>query len=329
MITGLEDTAGVAPIEVDIVVTPSGARCYRWWRWSIPARVSLPDNDGADRTVKVEHTGSVVGSVTITVWCWSAGLTPAKRTAEFTVLSPDACELPITPDGTSVSGTWTTGCTSSQRGDDNTPHYARRYTFGLKTAARVTASVSSDQATSLYLLSDSHPDEDAPHASGAIEASAPLPAGEYQVEVARIKPRLAGGGFKLTVSVEATACGDGEVLLHGGSCSPAGQRVYEFTKSTVVLTREAAIRELEMNACPSLTVDKLSALMLAIPVRELQVSSPSPMYLGRSDNLAQNKKSEWNYSNVTREHERRAHWACRGGAVAARHLAGSEGVQPR
>ena len=72
--------------------------------------------------------------------------------------------------------------------------------FSLAAASQVTASVSSDQATSVYLLSDPHPDEDSPHASGTTQASAPLPAGNYQIEVARIKPRLADGGFALTVT---------------------------------------------------------------------------------------------------------------------------------
>ena len=130
------------------------------------------------------------------------------------------------------------------------------------------------------------------------------------VEVARTKPRLTNGDFTLAVTTDTTECGDGETRLFDGSCSPAGQRVYEFTKSTVVLTRDVAIRALEMKTCASLTVNKLAALMLTIPVRELQMSSPSPMFLGRSDNLAAraNDENEVLYSRGTREHERRAHW---------------------
>ncbi|MCY4665992.1 MAG: hypothetical protein OXC00_15150 [Acidimicrobiaceae bacterium] len=305
-ITGFEGTAGVSPIDAGFDVAPDDALCVAWRRLGIDVdSVQMTDHEGTERTVRVD-TGSEVGDVEITVWCWSFGIAPARQTARFTVRP--GCELPITPGGGTVSGTWTTACKSSQRGDDKTPYYARSFTFSLTAAARVVASVSSDQATSVYVLSDPHPDEDSPHASGITQASALLPVGDYKIEVARIKPRLSDGDFALTVSTDTMACDDGEERLHDGSCSPAGRSLYEFTKSAVVLTREAAIRALETRACASLTVDKLSALMLAPPVRELQRTSPSPMFLGRSDNLRQNPLNEWLYSRKTREDERRAHW---------------------
>ena len=299
-------TAFSAPFSVQ----PADAICSseRIWEESTnPAAVYLRNNSGRDRILRAVFR---TGEVTVDVRCVASGLAVTERVV-FTVLSPDACELPITPGAAAVTRTWTTSCTSTQRGDNQTPYHAKKYTFTLAEAATVTVVATSDQATSVYVLSDPHPEGTAPHASGTTQASAPLAAGDYQIEVARSKPRLADGSFTLAVSTDATACGDEEVRLYDGSCSPAGQTVYAFTKSTVVLTREVAIRALEMremSTCTSLTVDKLSALMLAIPVRELQRSSPSPMFLGRGDNLRNNPRSEWLYSNKTREDERRAHW---------------------
>ena len=138
--------------------------------------------------------------------------------------------------------------------------------------------------------------------------------------MARSKPRLADGSFTLAVLAAATACGEREERVYGGACSPAGERVYAFTEGTIVSTRTVARSALleqgflrDHQACTSravdpLTIDKLSALMLAVPVHELPYSSPSPMFLGRSDNLYQNDENIWLYSNKTREVERRAHW---------------------
>ena len=132
--------------------------------------------------------------------------------------------------------------------------------------------------------------------------------------MARSIPRRADGSFTLTVLAAATACGDREQRVYGGACSPAVQRVYAFTEGTIVSTRRVARSALlDATACTSrtvdpLTIDKLSALMLAVPVHELQRSSPSPMFLGRSDNLRWNTRNEWLYSRNTREDERRAHW---------------------
>ena len=242
-----------------------------------------------------------------------AGSYTCTPTTTTTTTAPpeQACSTDLETLGSQAvppTGNWSTSCLSTQRGNAGTPYYAKRYTFTLAAAAQVTASVSSDQSTAVYLLSDPHPEDTVPHASGTTHASAPLPAGNHQIEVARSKPRLTDGSFTLTVSIEAADCSDGETRVYGGSCSPVGQRVYEFTKSTIVSTREAAIRALEVETCVSLTVDKLSALMLAVPERELQRSSPSPMSLSRGDNLAQNPDNIWLYSNKTLKGERRAHW---------------------
>ena len=208
-------------------------------------------------------------------------------------------------------GSWSAsaGCLSTQRGNPQTPYYAHTYTFTLTAAGRVSASVASKQAVKLYLLSDPYTVDDLPLARGGAEVSAgPLPVGDYIIEVARSVPRRTNGAFTLTVGATTAPCDDGEVRVWGGSCSPR-KGVYGFTLGTVVSTRDVAstAHGRKPSGC-ALTVDQLTALMLTIPVHELQRPSPSPMFLGRSDNIEQNPESIWLYSRKTREHERRAHW---------------------
>lgn len=53
------------------------------------------------------------------------------------------------------SGSWSSsdGCISSQRGNAQTPYYAKRFTFTLSVDAEVTINLSSSRNTYLYLLS--------------------------------------------------------------------------------------------------------------------------------------------------------------------------------
>ena len=97
-------------------------------------------------------------------------------------------------------------------------------------------------------------------------------------------------------SLRVIAVGTGEVIIDV-RCAASGLAVTERVLFTVL-----------SRTVDPLTIDKLSALMLAVPVHELQRSSPSPMFLGRSDNLRWNTRNEWLYSRNTREDERRAHW---------------------
>ena len=130
--------------------------------------------------------------------------TCTPTTTTTTTAPPEqACSTDLETFGSEAvppTGNWSTSCLSTQRGNARTPYYAKRYTFTLAAAARVTASVSSDQGTYVYLLSVPHPANTAPHASGTTQASTQLPVGTHQVEVARSKPRLADGNFTLTVT---------------------------------------------------------------------------------------------------------------------------------
>ena len=111
-------------------------------------------------------------------------------------------------------------------------------------------------------------------------------------------------------SLRVIAVGTGEVIIDV-RCAASGLTVTERVLFTVL-----------SRTVDPLTIDKLSALMLAVPVHELQRSSPSPMFLGRSDNLRWNTRNEWLHSRNTREDERRAHWHA-GVTAAGTPMAGS------
>ena len=182
-------------------VMPADATCRALLLGRTADRASISPPTGVTRTVTVKAVA--VGDLNVYVYCTHAILKYGIEKAVFTVLDP-TCSQDITSGAQTAELTdqqWTTGCTSSQRGNSQIPYYAKRYTFSLTAAAQVTASVSSDQAINVYLLSDPHPDDTDPHASGTTQASAPLLAGDYMIEVARIKPRLTDGDFSLTVTV--------------------------------------------------------------------------------------------------------------------------------
>ena len=302
VITGLGNALGVSPIDLGFSVDPDDAECEALHRGVGSVEVLFVDNAGSDRMVRVD-VGSRIGDVKVTVYC-------RKGSAEMDVtvnifVVPAVCERPVAVGGRVRDG-WVSTCLSSQRGDNETVYYARRYTFSLATAGRVSVSMVSDEAASVYVLSVPHSDSDVPHAVGKEKASVDLSAGDYVVEVVLAKPRSFDGRFVLDIESEVKACAVGEVRVFGGWCVTG--TVYEFTESTIVMTREAAIQALEEKKCGSLTVNQLAGLMLAIPVRELQLANPSPMSLGRSDNLKQNRTNKALYSRGTRESERRAHW---------------------
>ena len=302
VITGLGNALGVSPIDLGFSVDPDDAECEALHRGVGSVEVLFVDNAGSDRMVRVD-VGSRIGDVKVTVYC-------RKGSAEMDVtvnifVVPAVCERPVAVGGRVRDG-WVPTCLSSQRGDNETVYYARRYTFSLVTAGRVSVSMVSDEAASVYVLSVPHSDSDVPHAVGKEKASVDLSAGDYVVEVVLAKPRSFDGRFVLDIESEVKACAVGEVRVFGGWCVTG--TVYEFTESTIVMTREAAIQTLNEKPCSSLTVNQLAGLMLAIPVRELQLANPSPMSLGRSDNLEQNRTNKALYSRGTRESERRAHW---------------------
>ena len=259
---------------------------------------------------------------------YSCTTTQTSETDTTAITQPpeQACSTDLGTLGSEAvtrTGSWSASCPSTQRGNARTPYYAHSYTFSLAAAADVDISlvVHGGGSGHLALLpppGTSVPRDPATGTNPQISAEA-LPEGTHTIKTSHLRDRTQGT-FTLTVLAAATACGDEEVRVYGGACSPADQRVYEFTEGTIVSTRTVASGALleqdflrDHRACTSravdpLTIDKLSALMLAVPVHELQRSSPSPMFLGRSDNLRQNTRNEWLYSRNTREDERRAHW---------------------
>ena len=113
-------TTFVAPFRVH----PADAVCTyrRIWDPPTPASVGLNGNSGPDRSLRALVVG--IGEVIVDVRCAASGLDVTERVV-FTALSPDACERPITLGAAAVSGTWTSSCTSTQRGDNQTHYYAK------------------------------------------------------------------------------------------------------------------------------------------------------------------------------------------------------------
>ena len=259
---------------------------------------------------------------------YSCTTTQTSETDTTAITQPpeQACSTDLGTLGSEAvtrTGSWSASCPSTQRGNARTPYYAHSFTFSLAAAADVDISlvVHGGGSGHLALLpppGTSVPRDPATGTNPQISAEA-LPEGTHTIKTSHLRDRTQGT-FTLTVLAAATACGDEEVRVYGGACSPADQRVYEFTEGTIVSTRTVASGALleqdflrDHRACTSravdpLTIDKLSALMLAVPVHELRRSSPSPMFLGRSDNLEQNDQNIWLYSNKTLLDERRAHW---------------------
>ena len=80
-----------------------------------------------------------------------------------------------------VSGTWTSSCLSTQRGDTQTPYYAKSYTFTLDASATVTVTAAStDHTPVLHVLSTTGDPQD--HKEDAPDKFE-LAAGDYAVEV--------------------------------------------------------------------------------------------------------------------------------------------------
>ncbi len=329
------------------MVEPAGATCtvVRIWDTSTPAAVYIGDNSGADRSLSVVVSG--LGQVTAKVTCEASGRAATVSVA-FTVVSPDACELPMTPDGTSVTGTWTTGCTSSQRGDDDqTPYNARSYAFTLPEAATVTVVVTSEQATDVYLL-DRGDDSGKPlheaSSSGGRASTATIRKllnpggmlGRYAVEVANRTDRTTGS---FTISVAATnACPADQTYMSafaGGTDSGCRPRVcayplfrdpgtqrcreasYRYTAAIIDGVVSAAQDVIDDNddaecvtrAADPVTANELASYVLAIPIRELQKDNPSLMDLSRWDSLFQNLGNIGLFSRGTQAGEPRAHWS--------------------
>ena len=116
----------------------------------------------------------------------------------------------------SRSGTLAAGCVSSRRGDEQSPHWARRYWLGVSAASTATLTVSSSEAdVFVYVLSGSvvvASDDDSGAGTDARVAGVELAAGVvYTVEVTT-SVSGAAGAFTLTVDVGA---GEGSVAVTG------------------------------------------------------------------------------------------------------------------
>ena len=304
----------------------------------------LNDNSGPDRSLRALVVG--IGEVIVDVRCVASGLDVTERVV-FTALSPDACELPITLGAAAVSGTWTSSCTSTQRGGNQTPYYAKSYTFTLAEAATVTVVVTSDQATNLY-VHDGVADSDEPlheaSSSGGQASTATIikllnpggMLGHYTIKVANRADRTPGS---FTISVTAVnACPSDQVYMSavaGGadngcqprSCGdglfrdPGTQRCressYRYTAAIidgVVSAAQGVIRDNTQEPCVTRTTDpvtanELAAHVLAIPIRELQKDNPSLMDLSRWDSLFQRSDNIGLFSRGTQADEVRAHWS--------------------
>ena len=328
-------------------VHPADATCtFRriWDTTSTPAAMYLNDNSGPDRSLRALVVG--IGEVIVDVRCVASGLDATERVV-FTALSPDACERPITLGAAAVSGTWTSSCTSTQRGDNQTPYYAKSYTFTLAEAATVTVVVTSDQATNLY-VHDGVADSDEPlheaSSSGGQASTATIikllnpggMLGHYTIKVANRADRTPGS---FTISVTAVnACPSDQVYMSavaGGadngcrprSCGdglfrdPGTQRCressYRYTAAIidgVVSAAQGVIRDNTQEPCVTRTTDpvtanELAAHVLAIPIRELQKDNPSLMDLSRWDSLFQRSDNIGLFSRGTQADEVRAHWS--------------------
>ena len=305
-------------------VSPSSVSCSAA---SVPGGVSavMTDNSGPSRTVRVTLAGGT--STPVRVRCKKSGYTTTTAEATFGALSPSApCTVELPSWSAPIGSYWNESCVSLHLGTSDEPHYARRYEFNLGTRTGVTIDLSADEDTYLYLLSGHGEsaevyakNDNVSSSSSNSQIDEDLDPGPYTIEATTAEPGKTGD-FRLTATAtEATAIEECETRLWGGSCAPAGQDVYEFTEGTLAATLDVAGKALgRRGSCVSqevpvpddkLSPHKLAALMLSIPVHELRGKSPSPMFLGRSDNLRWRWENRWLYSRKTAYvGERRAHW---------------------
>ena len=148
-VTGLSgDTRTSATLRDTFTVTPAGAACTASRVSGIAAAVSLTDNSGTTRTVTVTVSGTATGSVTVRVSCTAAGYAPAAATAAF-ARTDTACSEDLGSLGAgavSRSGTLAAGCESWNKGNQQSPHHARRYTLTVPTASKLDVAASSSAA---------------------------------------------------------------------------------------------------------------------------------------------------------------------------------------
>ena len=212
-ITGLIDGSieGAGVVSEAFTVSPSSAVCSAGWVSGIVAVVSMSDNAGPVRVVAVD-TGRLTGAVSVRVACSGAGYETATVSVVLTA-RPQGCTTALGSLGSlrvTRRGVWSAdaGCLSSQRGNAQTPFYARFYTLSLDAAAEVTIDLSSSEDTYLYVLSGhgssgtrSHYNDDAGSGTYDSQISVELAAGGYTIEATTYDARTTGG-FTLTVATD-------------------------------------------------------------------------------------------------------------------------------
>ena len=193
---------GPGTMTATFTVTPADASCRALLLGRTANRASISPSTGAERTVTV--TAVAVGDLKVYVYCTHPRLKRSIEPAVFTVLDPSCSEaLAVTAAGVTHRGRWAAGCTSSQRGNAQTPYYARYYTFALGTESDVTVALVPDNDAPAYLdlLPPAGVGVEAQRAEGLDPriTAVDLPAGDYTIETTHRDPRTAGG-FAITVT---------------------------------------------------------------------------------------------------------------------------------
>ena len=208
---------GPGTMTATFTVTPADASCRALLLGLTANRASISPRTGAERTVTVKAVA--VGDLKVYVYCTYPRLRSDIEPAVFTVRDPACGEaLAVTAAGVARRGRWAAGCTSSQRGNAQTPYYARYYTFALAAESDVTVALAPDNDAPAYL-------DLVPPAGVGVEAqraegldprisAAGLPAGKYTIETTHRDPRTAGG-FAITVTAASAAAAPAAVTVTG------------------------------------------------------------------------------------------------------------------
>ena len=351
-IDGLEDTelTGTGDMSATFTVEPDTATCTAQID-SDSMTAQWSDNNGDQRTLTV--TAAAAASAEVKVTCEATDQLSGTAAATFTARpSAVTCTAPLAPpSGASTQsrqGSWDENdadCRATQRGDDQTSYYAKRYTFTLAANTTVDITVApvdhEDPRPVLYVISATTGEQISPIPGKSGRYA--LVAGSYIIEAATTTDTTTIttddiNNFTLTVSTATAACPSGQVHMpeyettndgcrpqtcpnthirnySDGTCGrrPAG-RVYKFAQAIIDGARRAARVSLESrdDDCATrdvnpVTVNQLAALMLAIPIREVG-DDPSPMTLSRADVLGVRGGNDKLHSLGTVEDEKRAYW---------------------
>jgi hypothetical protein len=190
---------GPGTMTATFTVTPADASCRALLLGITANRASISSSTGAVRTVTV--TAATLGEIRVYVYCTHQRLRRSIEPAVFTVHDP-SCSQAITIGAQAVpqTGRWTTACTASQRGNDQTPYYAQRYTFTLDAAATVTVDLESSDTDAYLILLAGHGtgrtvlarNDNAASDTRNARLSADLAAGDYTIEATTSRARTTG-----------------------------------------------------------------------------------------------------------------------------------------